>query len=581
MCVDIRALSRHLTGTENGISMTFLETLKTYPEAVLEPLCRYFDLSDVIFERLYSKVENNLDIIAGAEGEGAKRAREILAQKIRVIREVRQRVNPTKTVRAYWRSQGAGFSHRKMKPGEGARFLEAFVLAGRKWSAAHPGEDNTVLGYTFTVCYALRRFWREELFTLHLPEVDQRHLTYLSLIIDRLDMAVKDLEDPSRVVLDFYPEDDSPLDVGQYGFDLQSYDAVRDAVGRLLPAETALLAMMVRQYRRRFEALFPDVTLFQYALRRLQSDGIQALSLRALPVLMQLAEDLAPDLPEGTEIPRILEAGLVEPILTFRSQCILRYATSQAWPLASYLRLLNVHLLFILDKKRELPATEFLDLILNDTLDEGMIRQNLSKEHGLTNSVADNLRTLVGLLSPAFREALCVNLTMSLPLLDALLRDSSAPLAVRLRGTPVENFDTEGIQQLMMGVSNALEAIGLTYAAMALPENDTARRELLTSVGERVNDEIADACAQLPPHEAREAFRGLIAFWSVAVVLMRGALARGELNKSIDRENFEVNFRFIMLGVSELIRRFNLAEWEKKQQSATDTDVTPEKPLLN
>ena len=170
---------------------------------------------------------------------------------------------------------------------------------------------------------------------------------------------------------------------------------------------------------------------------------------------------------------------------------------------------------------------------------------------------------------------------MSLPLLDALLRDSSAPLAVRLRGTPVENFDTEGIQQLMMGVSNALEAIGLTYAAMALPENDTARRELLTSVGGRVNDEIADACAQLPPHEAREAFRGLIAFWSVAVVLMRGALARGELNESIDRENFEVNFRFIMLGVSELIRRFNLAEWEKKQQSATDTNVTPEKPLLN
>ena len=541
--------------------MSIVAALRTWPASLRAPLCRYFCVTDRILAGLFSKIENQLDMMAALDSEEAKKAKKILSNKMLVINGVRSLVAPTDDVRDFWEAEGAAFDRKTKKPGEGAKFLEDFVLYSRKRKARDEQADDLVMHYTMVVCFCLRGFGREEIFHLHLPESLQRDFTYLSLVIDRLQMALKDLEDTSLVVRDYYPEDDSPLDVGQYGFDIRDYAEVRDAAARLDKAETALLAMIVRQYRRRFEERYPDITVFQYAVRRMGSEGIVDVSMKAVPVICQLAEDIAPDIPEGEELRFLLKEGFVEPILNFRSQSTLRYATTQAWPLASYLRIVNLHLLFILDEKRELSATEFLDFIYNDSIDEETIRRNLSKEHGLATSVTENLNALCQWAPRPFVRALAASFATVLPVLDALANDPASNLTVRFKGTPVEHFDDEGVRQLFEGVA----AFGREWLETCPREKfDPEDREGLLAVvakaTESVNASIAETCDKLSEHDAREAFRALVAFWSVAVVLMRGTLAKGEVPEGVDREAFDTNFRFIIVGVSDLIRRFNIID---------------------
>ena len=569
--------------------MTIIEAIEIWPDALAVPLCRYFEVTDKFMTSLYGKIVEAYETVKELDTKEAEDVRKRLTEKKLIIESVHQLVEPTDEVRAYWHRRGAGFTHVGKEPGEGAKLLQDIVLFSRRLEAEKAVEEDLVLHYLLVVYLCLRGISRHELFQVHLPEVDQRHFTYLSLVFDRLQYAMRDLEDTSIVVRKYYPEDDSPLDVGQYGFDISDYEKVRAEISRLREPEKVLLAMIVRQYCRRLEERFPDLTIFQYRLRHMGSDGIVSVSMQAVPIIQQLAEDLDVETPEGRELEFLMKEGFTEPILAFRSHSILRYATSQAWPLASLLRIANLHLIFVLDEKRELSATEFLDFIYNDSIDEEMIRLNLSKENGLRESIAQNLIALHQVAPRPLVRALAASFELVVPVLEVLIAEFDKTLAELIAGTPVEHFDDDGVKQLFEGVKQFLADFVEECPRESFPTGKASLLQIVTEGTPTLKTQIREICANLSDQDARDVFRALIAFWSLAVVLMRRAKTdREALSSNVDLEVLDTNFRFIATGMSELIRRFDVIDFDTEKETddgvkmmRVDSDDTPPPSMLN
>ncbi len=560
--------------------MTIIEAIKLWPDELAGPVCRYFEVSDKFMSTFYDKIVEAYESVKELDTKEAEEIKKRLTEKRLIIESVRQLVEPTEEVRAYWHARGESFTHVGKEPGEGAKFLQDFVLFSRRLEAEKPQDDDLVLHYLLVVYMCMRGISRHELFQLHLPEVDQRHFTYLSLVFDRLQYAMRDLEDTSIVVRKYYPEDDSPLDVGQYGFDIPNYERVRTEIKLLKEPERVLLAMIVRQYCRRLKERFPDLTIFQYRLRHMGSEGIVSVSMKAIPLIEQLAEDLNVETPEGRELEYLMKEGFVDPILAFRSHSILRYATSQAWPLASLLRIANLHLIFVLDEKRDLSATEFLDFIYNDSIDEETIRRNVTKEKGLTESVAQNLAALCQVAPSPLVRALAASFELVVPVLEALIVESDRSLAQLFAGTPVEHFDDNGVKQLFKGGKRFLTDFVKECPRETFPTGRAHLTQIVTEETPLLKNHISETCDTLSDHDAREVFRALIAFWSVAVVLMRRATANREtLSSKIDLEVLDTNFRFIVTGTSDLIRRFDILDMTGEEGGTETDDGVKVKPV--